>query len=577
MVYRIQLISTIELESLKNAEGGFIATTSFFSTTKDSEVVHFFGGNGAKPPNQELVMFEICIEQSDLEERRPFADISEVSSKKDEDEILLCMGTVMHVESVELGEDMTRIRLRTCPHNDSAWQHSEVDLVPCESLKTNDETLSLFKLGYLLLSMGEFKKGEQFLKMIKSSYGPTMNEMCQLLLRAFRLRQNLFDPDLQSNVSMVFREMQKLLQLPVGFESLPDSLRETYKLYAQNFANCIEFFNPKDIRTVSSVAILQKYNEIFENMQKYVGLFALPSLSLPLIKPIPVGPECTESNDEQMKSKLYDKLRLTMDKILVENDPSRPTMFLAMAKSAAMGGNHDQAIALAREGLSMTCSYDIHVALYEELVRTYEKQKNWLAVIESCQSIIDMPQIAPSSSSIVKAYLARGKACTEFGDLSEVYISYINALQLQDQHQTPNHPLTSEIYIKIGDVFKQIEDVSTALEYYQKAISCGLPDTSSEAYKKIGIMYMFRRNYDLARSNFMKCLEIQQNSIPHETFLLAYTYTLVAQVEHRSGRIHQRDLNIQQARTIVILDEDQREFIVQRISKILAETVPTTS
>jgi tetratricopeptide (TPR) repeat protein len=215
--------------------------------------------------------------------------------------------------------------------------------------------------------------------------------------------------------------------------------------------------------------------------------------------------------------------------------------------------------------------------LYEELVRTYEKQKNWLAVIESCQSIIDMPQIAPSSSSIVKAYLARGKACTEFGDLSEVYISYINALQLQDQHQTPNHPLTSEIYIKIGDVFKQIEDVSTALEYYQKAISCGLPDTSSEAYKKIGIMYMFRRNYDLARSNFMKCLEIQQNSIPHETFLLAYTYTLVAQVEHRSGRIHQRDLNIQQARTIVILDEDQREFIVQRISKILAETVPTTS
>jgi tetratricopeptide (TPR) repeat protein len=376
---------------------------------------------------------------------------------------------------------------------------------------------------------------------------------------------------------MAGRELQKLSQLILDLESVPDSYREIFKILAQQLANIVEIINLKDINPVSSVAFLQQYNEAIENVEKYGALLVSRSFDPSTINPALLFSEYTESNDEQTISKMYDKLGLNMDKNLVENDPSRPVIFKVLAVMAEKEGDYDRAIALAREGLSQTFGYDIHVRLYELLVRIYEKQKNWLAMIESCQNIIDMPQIAPSSSKIVEAHIARGNACAEFGDLSEAIISHTNALQLQDQHQTPNHPLTSKIYIKIGNVFKKTKDVSAALEYYHKAISCSFPETSSEAYEMIGIMYMCGRNYDLARSNFMKCLEIRQNSIPHETLLLAFTYTWLAQVEHRSGRIDQRDFHIQQARTVADNDEGDREYIAQRISKILAETIPTIS
>lgn len=136
---------------------------SFVSTTRDHQVATIFAGNGEKPANLEPVIFEICIEQSDLEEeRRPFADISEVSSKEDEAEILLCMGTMMRVESVELGAEMTRICLRTCSYGDSAWQYLKMVILPRESSILADETSSLFILGQILFNMSEYKRPSNF-------------------------------------------------------------------------------------------------------------------------------------------------------------------------------------------------------------------------------------------------------------------------------------------------------------------------------------------------------------------------------------------------------------------------------
>jgi tetratricopeptide (TPR) repeat protein len=68
-------------------------------------------------------------------------------------------------------------------------------------------------------------------------------------------------------------------------------------------------------------------------------------------------------------------------------------------------------------------------------------------------------------------------------DFDAAKFSYTKALELQNQHQAPNHPLTSEIYIKVGNLFEKEDNVSAALESYEKAIGLGSPNTASEAYE----------------------------------------------------------------------------------------------
>jgi tetratricopeptide (TPR) repeat protein len=572
-VYRSQLISLIELESLKSAEGGLIAVTSFLSTTRNHKVATMFAGDGEKPPNLELVLFEICIEQLDLEEeRRPFADISEVSSKQDEDEILLCMGTVMRIESVKIDEEITRIRLRICPYDDSTWQSPKVDLLPHESWSTVDETRSLFFLGTLLLNMGEGKKAEQFFSMIESSVPPEINQVCQVqLIKARMIQTKATDPNYSSNCLMGMREIQKLTQSFINSELIPDFAREIFKPYVEHLDNMLEMMNSKSQNSSKTLMLLENAMKMYETAQRFALEIARGSMNPSLLKSVGWRSESAESSNEQLKSTMYDRLKSNMNNVLSEKDYNRPAVLVYMAYSFAMDGDYDRAISLVREGLSVTCSYnsDTNVILYQCLVTFYKGQKNWSEVIESCQIIIDMPQIPPSSSAIIKAYIERGNACIELADLGEAYFSYTKALELQNQHHAPNHPLTSEIYIEIGNLFEKADNVSDALESYEKAIRLGSPNTASEAYKRIGIMYMCRKNDDVARSNFIKCLEIREHSIPHETFSLAWTHMLLAQLEHKNGCYQQRDFHIQEARKIADRDEEHRDFIVKHISRIL--------
>jgi tetratricopeptide (TPR) repeat protein len=378
---------------------------------------------------------------------------------------------------------------------------------------------------------------------------------------------------------IVTHEYQKLCQSIANCELVPDLSREISKFNEQCTATFLGIINSTDMDSSSKCMVPEINNEMLEKLKRYGPEFATSFIHPSLSKPVRLSSETAISSDEQMKSTVYDILKFNTDNVNVvpEIDSSRSLTLLEMAMSAKEEGNYDQAIALVRDGLSVSCGHDIHVSLHELLIIIYKKQKNWLGVIESCQCIIDMPEIPPSSSAIVKAHIKRGDACIELDDLSEAFLSYTNALELQNQHHVPIHPLTSEIHIKIGNVFEKIEDVSAALESYDKAITLGFPDTASEAYEAIGIIYMRQGNYDMARSNFIKCLEIRKDWIPQKTFRLAWTHTWLAIVEHKTEHYQQRDFHFQQARKITDHDEEERDIITEQISQILGEDIPTNS
>jgi hypothetical protein len=88
-VYRGQFISPKELIKLQHSLGSMISITSFISTTKNFEIALIFSGNGDARPNFESVIFEIRLDESDLgDEASPFADICQLSSKQDEEEVV---------------------------------------------------------------------------------------------------------------------------------------------------------------------------------------------------------------------------------------------------------------------------------------------------------------------------------------------------------------------------------------------------------------------------------------------------------------------------------------------------------
>ena len=99
IVYRGQQLAANELEVLKLNINGCISMNTFVSTTKNEDVALMFAGDGSGRPLSESVLFEmiITIDNSDL----PCADISEMSDMSHEEEVLLAMGMIFKINSIE--------------------------------------------------------------------------------------------------------------------------------------------------------------------------------------------------------------------------------------------------------------------------------------------------------------------------------------------------------------------------------------------------------------------------------------------------------------------------------------------
>ncbi|CAF4343203.1 unnamed protein product, partial [Rotaria sordida] len=85
-VYRSQMISTNELETLKQCRDQFISVNSFFSTSIDKQLALSFLKFSDDKENLEAVLFQIDADPK-MAITKPFADITEYSEYKDEAEV----------------------------------------------------------------------------------------------------------------------------------------------------------------------------------------------------------------------------------------------------------------------------------------------------------------------------------------------------------------------------------------------------------------------------------------------------------------------------------------------------------
>ncbi|CAF5188752.1 unnamed protein product, partial [Rotaria magnacalcarata] len=154
------MISSDELETLRQSCDQFISINSFFSTSTDKKQALSFLNSCDVGDNLEPVLFQIDANPT-LVTSKPFADVSAYSEFTDESEVLFMIGSIFHLKSVRRSSNgqVWIVRMTLCSDD----QHDLKQVL----LDMKDQFLSseinLQTLGKLLWEMGKLDLAEKYL------------------------------------------------------------------------------------------------------------------------------------------------------------------------------------------------------------------------------------------------------------------------------------------------------------------------------------------------------------------------------------------------------------------------------
>ncbi|CAF3915640.1 unnamed protein product [Rotaria sp. Silwood1] len=151
-VYRSQMISSDELETLKQCRGQFISVNSFFSTSLEKQAALSFLKVPDGTENLEAVLFQIDADPK-MAITKPFADISESSDYKDEAEVLFMLGSIFRLNSISRSKHGQVWIIQMSLYNDDEHDLKQV-LMDMKEQYLSEET-NLQTLGKILWEMGK--------------------------------------------------------------------------------------------------------------------------------------------------------------------------------------------------------------------------------------------------------------------------------------------------------------------------------------------------------------------------------------------------------------------------------------
>jgi Tfp pilus assembly protein PilF len=157
-VYRGQGMSKLEFEQMMKTKGGLISFNNFLSTSKDRKVSLKFANDAVTNPDLVGILFVMTIDPT--KSTTPFASIADVSYFKGEDEVLFSMHTVFRISEITpMGGNhrLYQVELTLTSDNDKDLRQL-TDRIREETFPDNE---GWFRLGLVLLKMGQFDKAEQ--------------------------------------------------------------------------------------------------------------------------------------------------------------------------------------------------------------------------------------------------------------------------------------------------------------------------------------------------------------------------------------------------------------------------------
>ncbi|CAF1099350.1 unnamed protein product [Adineta steineri] len=157
-VYRSQLMSSDELDGLKNNIGQFISINSMFSTSKERTTAVFYLGEITTQIDSERVLFEIDADPKMIT-TKPFADISALSYFPHESEVLFMIGSIFRLNDIYCNDDQIWIIKMTLCNDD---EHDLKQVLMYMKQQIESEETNLRTLGKLLWKMGKLDLAEKY-------------------------------------------------------------------------------------------------------------------------------------------------------------------------------------------------------------------------------------------------------------------------------------------------------------------------------------------------------------------------------------------------------------------------------
>lgn len=153
-VYRTQLMSNDEINTIRNSIRQFISINSFLSTSTQRETALFFLGDGKPSKNLQKVLFEIDVDPAKIHPNstKAFADINKYSDFADEGEVLFMLGSIFRLKSVHCDQNRIWIvQMNLCSDDD----HDLKAVLEHMREQNGKGPTNLRTLGKLLWVMGE--------------------------------------------------------------------------------------------------------------------------------------------------------------------------------------------------------------------------------------------------------------------------------------------------------------------------------------------------------------------------------------------------------------------------------------
>ncbi|CAF3998322.1 unnamed protein product, partial [Adineta steineri] len=159
-VYRSQLISTDELNYLKNSVGQYVSVNSFLSASLQKEVAIFLLGDTKHQwIGLEKVLFEIDADPK-VVTTKPFADISQFSDFIDELEVLFMPGSIFRLDSIIRDDENEIWIVQMCLSSDD--EHNLKQILMDMKNEIGDGETNLCILGAVVRRMGHFDLAKKY-------------------------------------------------------------------------------------------------------------------------------------------------------------------------------------------------------------------------------------------------------------------------------------------------------------------------------------------------------------------------------------------------------------------------------
>ena len=225
-VYRIQLISSEELNILQKSSGKLISVKSFFSTsTNKSTALSFFGKSKASK-GLERVLFEIDADPIKVT-TKPFAEIKALSEYADEAEVLFAPGSIFRLSSVNRSNNHLWI-IQMALYGDD--QHDLKEVLMHMKKQNGSGNTNLRTLGKVLWKMGKLDLAEQYYMRLLEEISPNDPSLSSLYGELADITSQKGD----FNVSMQWQQKAiacKGKTTSTGITSKPETSSTTSKFY----------------------------------------------------------------------------------------------------------------------------------------------------------------------------------------------------------------------------------------------------------------------------------------------------------------------------------------------------------